>query len=84
SLDGKALAPFRAGQYLNLSVDAEGRATTRSYSLCGSPARSWQGEYDITVTRVVDDGFVSKFLQDECMPGLEISVSAPQGHLYYE
>lgn len=84
SLDGKALAPFRAGQYLNLSVDAEGSATTRSYSLCGSPARSWQGEYDITVKRVEDDGFVSKFIQDEWKPGLEISVSAPQGHLYYE
>ncbi len=84
SLDGKALAPFRAGQYLNLSVDAAGSRTTRSYSLCGSPDRSWQGEYDITVKRVEDDGFVSKFIQDDWKPGMEISVSAPQGHLYYE
>ena len=84
SLDGRALAPFRAGQYLSLSVDAEGSTTTRSYSLCGSPARSWEGEYDITVKRVEDDGFVSRFIQDEWKPGLEIRVSAPQGHLYYE
>ena len=84
SPSGRALAPFRAGQYLSLSVDAEGSSTTRSYSICSSPARSWEGEYDITVKRVEDDGFVSKFIQDEWKPGLEIRVSAPQGHLYYE
>ena len=84
SLDGKALAPFRAGQYISLSVDADASSTTRSYSLCGSPARSWEGEYDITVKRVEDDGFVSKFIQDDWKPGMEISISAPQGHLYYE
>ncbi len=84
SMDGKALAPFRAGQYISISVDADESATTRSYSLCGSPERSWKGEYDITVKRVEDDGFVSKFIQDKWIPGLAIRVSAPQGHLYYE
>ena len=84
SMDGKALAPFRAGQYISISVDADESATTRSYSLCGSPERSWQGAYDITVKRVEDDGFVSKFIQDKWIPGLAIRVSAPQGHLYYE
>ena len=84
SQDGKALAPFRAGQYVSISVDADTSVTTRSYSLCGSPARSWEGEYDITVKRVEDDGFVSKFIQDKWKPGLGIRISAPQGHLYYE
>ena len=84
SPDGSALAPFRAGQYISLSVDADASSTTRSYSLCGSPARSWQGEYDITVKRVEDDGFVSKFIQDDWKPGVEVGISAPQGHLYYE
>ena len=84
SMDGKALAPFRAGQYISISVDAEASATTRSYSLCGSPERSWKGEYDITVKRVEDDGFVSRFIQDKWIPGLAIRISAPQGHLYYE
>ena len=40
SLDGNALAPFRAGQYISISVDADNSTTTRSYSLCGSPAKS--------------------------------------------
>ena len=84
SLDGNALAPFRAGQYISISVDADNSTTTRSYSLCGSPARSWEGEYDITVKRVEDDGFVSKFIQDKWKPGVVIGISAPQGHLYYE
>ena len=84
SLDGQALAPFRAGQYISISLDADASTTTRSYSLCGSPARSWEGEYDITVKRVEDDGFVSKFIQDSWKPGLVIGISAPQGHLYYE
>ncbi|MBR4549513.1 MAG: hypothetical protein IKO83_06315, partial [Oscillospiraceae bacterium] len=84
SPDGKPLAPFRAGQYISLSVDADASSTTRSYSLCSSPARSWQGEYDITVKRVEDDGFVSKFIQDDWKPGITVAVSAPQGHLYYE
>ena len=84
SPDGKALAPFRAGQYISISVDADASTTTRSYSLCGSPDRSWKGEYDITVKRVEDDGFVSKFIQDKWKPGLDLRISAPQGHLYYE
>jgi len=84
SLDGRALAPFRAGQYVSISVDADASTTTRSYSLCSSPTRSWEGEYDITVKRVEDDGFISKFIQDKWKPGEPIRISAPQGHLYYE
>ena len=84
SLDGRALAPFRAGQYVSISVDADASTTTRSYSLCSSPTRSWEGEYDITVKRVEDDGFISKFIQDKWKPGETIRISAPQGHLYYE
>lgn len=84
SLDGKALAPFRAGQYISVSVSAGKSKTTRSYSLCGSPDWAWEGIYNITVKRVEDDGFVSRFIQDEWKEGQELAISAPQGHLYYE
>lgn len=84
SLDGKALAPFRAGQYISLSVNIGETKTTRSYSLCGSPAWSEQGVYNITVKRVEEDGFVSPFIQDQWKVGDEIAISGPQGHLYYE
>lgn len=84
SADGKALAPFRAGQYISVSVSAGATKTTRSYSLCSSPAWAYDGVYHITVKRVEDDGFVSKFIQDEWNVGYELWISAPQGHLYYE
>lgn len=84
SVDGKALAPFRAGQYINVSVPVGETRTSRSYSLCGSPAWSWDGIYNITVKRVEDDGFISQFIQDDWQVGQEIAISAPEGHLYYE
>ena len=84
SLDGKALAPFRAGQYISVSADIGDTRTTRSYSLCGSPAWAWDGIYHITVKRVEDDGFVSPFILDNWRAGQEISISSPQGSLYYE
>ena len=84
SKDGKALAPFRAGQYISLSVEVGKTKTTRAYSLCGSPAWAEQGVYNITVKRVEEDGFVSPFIQDRWQVGDEIAISGPQGHLYYE
>lgn len=84
SADGKALAPFRAGQYVSVAADIGSTRTTRSYSLCSSPAQAWDGLYEITVKRVEDDGFVSPFIQDNWKAGQEIVISGPQGNLYYE
>ena len=36
--DGSRLALFRAGQYVSVLVPIGGTVTTRSYSLCSSPA----------------------------------------------
>ena len=83
SADGKMLAPFRAGQYISVSVDIGNTKTTRSYSLCGSPAWAFDGKYNITVKRD-DEGFVSPFIQDNWKVGQEVTISAPEGHLYYE
>lgn len=84
STDGKPLAPFRAGQYISVSVEIGRTRTTRSYSLCSSPAWAEQGIYHITVKRVEEDGFVSPFLQDQLKVGDTLEISSPQGHLYYE
>ncbi len=81
--DGKALAPFRAGQYISVSVPIGGTMTTRSYSLCSSPEWAKRGEYNITVKRD-DAGFVSPYIQDNWTAGQEVTISGPQGHLYYE
>ena len=81
--DGTALAPYRAGQYVSVSVPIGNTVTTRSYSLCGSPAWAKRGEYNITVKRD-DTGFVSPWIQDNWQVGQRITISGPQGHLYYE
>ncbi|MGM9575107.1 MAG: FAD-binding oxidoreductase [Oscillospiraceae bacterium] len=81
--DGRPLAPYRAGQYVSVSIVIGGTATTRSYSLCGSPAWAKRGEYNITVKRD-DAGFVSPYIQDNWQVGQKVTISGPQGHLYYD
>ena len=83
SADGGMLAPFRAGQYISVSVDIGKTKTTRSYSLCSSPAWAFDGEYNITVKRD-DSGFVSPYIQDNWKEGQEVTISGPEGHLYYD
>ena len=80
--DGGMLAPFRAGQYISVAVDIGNTKTTRSYSLCGSPAWAFDGIYNITV-KLDDAGFVSPFIHDNWKVGQEVTISAPDGHLYY-
>ncbi len=81
--DGSPLALFRAGQYVSVSVAIGDTVTTRSYSLCSSPAWAKRGEYNITVKRD-DAGFVSPYIQDNWKAGQKVTISGPQGHLYYE
>ena len=81
--DGRPLAPYRAGQYVSVSIVIGGTVTTRSYSLCGSPAWAKRGEYNITVKRD-DAGFVSPYIQDNWQVGRTATISGPQGHLYYD
>ena len=81
--DGSRLALFRAGQYVSVSVPIGDTVTTRSYSLCSSPELAKQGEYHITVKRD-DAGYVSPYIQDNWQAGHAVTISGPQGHLYYE
>ena len=83
SSDGEMLAPFRAGQYISVSVDIGDTKTTRSYSLCGSPKWAFDGKYNITVKRD-DEGFVSPYIQDNWKTGQKVTISGPEGHLYYD
>ena len=83
TVDGSPLAYYRAGQYVSVSIAIGGTVTTRSYSLCGSPEWAKRGEYNITVKRD-DAGFVSPYIQDNWQVGQKVTISGPQGHLYYE
>ena len=80
---GKPFPYFRAGQYLSLKLPLGDSFVTRSYSLCSSPELAKKGEYHITVKRD-DAGFVSPYIQDNWKVGQAVTISGPQGHLYYE
>jgi ferredoxin-NADP reductase len=68
-------APFRSGQYLNVTVEIDGRRHTRCYS----PANA-EGvpTIELTVARH-DGGTVSEYLFRSARPGLTLGLSAAAG-----
>ncbi len=66
---------FRAGQYLTLRQDVEGREERRSYSICAPVG----ADPRIGVRRV-EGGLFSSKLVDDLAPGDTLEVLAPQGN----
>ena len=83
SASGAALAPFRAGQYISLAVEIGGVKTTRAYSLSSSPALAFEGIYHIAV-KENEGGFVAPYIHNNWQVGQKVTVTSPEGHLYYE
>lgn len=83
SADGKALAPFRAGQYISLGVEIGNVKTTRAYSISSSPALAFEGIYHIAV-KENKGGFVAPYIHENWKVGQKLIISSPEGHLYYE
>jgi phytoene dehydrogenase-like protein/ferredoxin-NADP reductase len=71
---------FRAGQYVNLFVEAAGVLTSRPYSIASMPGKPY---YDITVRRT-SGGFVSDYLLDEVVAGDAFESTGPSGSFYHE
>ncbi len=71
---------FKQGQYINVRHIVEGEDLRRSYSIVNAPSEENQ-DIEILVKRM-DDGRVSKFLNDEVNLGDELEVLEPQGHFY--
>jgi ferredoxin-NADP reductase len=71
----------RAGQFLTFEWMIDGKPVTRSYSICSSPAQT--GSVDITPKRV-EDGHVSKFLNDRAKIGLTVKARGPYGKFYFD
>ncbi len=67
---------FRAGQFVRLSVEIDGRRHTRCYS----PANSahTQGEIELTA-KAHAQGFVSKWLHANARPGMVVTLSQAGG-----
>jgi len=76
----KPLAPFRAGQYIGLTVEIDGVRTSRPYSLVSSPNQL--AYYELGIKRK-DDGFVSPYLLENVKVGDVFEASEPLGNFYY-
>ncbi|MFX0031543.1 MAG: flavin reductase family protein [Candidatus Hodarchaeota archaeon] len=76
----KALAPFRAGQYIGLTVEIDGVRTSRPYSLASSPNQLAYYELGI---RKKEGGFVSPYLFNHAKVGDIFEATEPLGNLFY-
>lgn len=71
---------FKQGQYINVRHIVDGEDLRRSYSIVNAPS---EGSSDIEIlVKRMDDGRVSKFLNDEVQLGDELEVLEPMGHFY--
>lgn len=66
---------FQAGQYVNITVEIDGRRHTRCYSPANAEG---VGVLELTVTRH-DGGVVSEYLYCAAHPGMTVGLSAPAG-----
>ena len=72
---------FRAGQFLNLSLEIDGKRVSRSYTIASPPTR--EGCIELTVKRE-EHGHVSRFLHEMLMTGHSVTVSAPSGRFTFD
>ncbi|MFX1322699.1 MAG: flavin reductase family protein [Promethearchaeota archaeon] len=76
----KLLAPFRAGQYIGLTVEINGVRTSRAFSLVSSPNQL--AYYELGIKRK-EGGFVSPYILDNIKFGDILEATEPMGNLYY-
>lgn len=72
---------FRAGQYVRVTVELEGRPHTRAYSLSSDPGQ--HSYIELTIKRE-PDGKVSRFLHDVATAGDTLGVSGPAGQFTFD
>ncbi len=76
----KPLAPFRAGQYIGLTLEINGVRTSRPYSIVSSPNQL--AYYELGVKKK-KSGFVSSYLFDNLKAGDQFEATEPLGEFYY-
>ena len=67
----------RAGQYVGVGVQVDGRFHWRSYSLTSEPKRG-RGHISVTV-KAMPEGFLSRHLTEEIEPGTIVRLAPPRG-----
>ena len=73
--DLKKVYSFIPGQYVNLSVEIDGKQERRSYSICSGPTENLA-----VAIKKVDNGKVSTWATSELKVGDSVFVSQPEGN----
>ncbi|MBQ6388678.1 MAG: iron-sulfur cluster-binding domain-containing protein [Mogibacterium sp.] len=81
--DGTDPAFFRAGQYVVIRQEIDGKLIARPVSISSGPAETLEGKLEVTV-KEVENGFLSKYIIENWKEGDEVRTSGPQGLFYYE
>ena len=77
----KPLAPFAAGQYLNLFYEVDGGTTSRPYSIASSPKDAQDGFYELYIHG--GGPYTSAWLFANAKVGMPIQSSIPEGEFCY-
>lgn len=81
----KALAYFRAGQYITVDVEINGTVASKPYSLRSNP-KDALGEKDTSYTLTIKHskgGFASEYILSEWKEGTKVVLSDPTGDFCY-
>jgi stearoyl-CoA 9-desaturase NADPH oxidoreductase len=73
---------YRAGQYIGIGVQVEGRWHWRSYSLTSVPAHDDERGQDATISitvKAMPEGFLSNHLVGGLAPGTVVRLASPKG-----
>lgn len=81
--DGTEAAFFRAGQYVVIRQEIDGKLIARPVSISSGPVDTLEGKMELTV-KLVENGFLSKYIINNWKEGDEVRTSGPQGLFYYE
>ena len=81
--DGTEAAFFRAGQYVVIRQEIDGKLIARPVSISSGPADTLEGKLELTV-KEVENGFLSKYIIENWKEGDTVRTSGPQGLFYYE
>jgi len=76
----KSQYTFKAGQYLTLSSNINGKKVKRSYSICSSP-KSMNLQVGV---KAIENGVFSNYVNDALREGDSIEVSIPEGRFVLE
>lgn len=72
---------WKHGQYITLKFDIQGQSERRAYSICSSPV--WNEKLSVAVKKA-DDGFISKYINEEIKIGDIVEVLPPMGNFTNE